>query len=176
MIDDPECVEPIPEDLLDALDEEFEDVVTGFAKEIEKDCAATMEEAYQISGCRAEKGAISESSSSAEGVASKDVIAPILLRGTSLFRYERSFMSYAGILKSRANTPYDKRPAEWHKDLEVPEGVIGFASALLRHMSLPENASMVSLEKLGRQFCCQRCLWDNNFGEKLSWSALVSAQ
>ncbi len=46
-------------------------------------------------------------------------------------------MSYAGILKLRANTPFEMRPEEWHK--EVPEGVIGMAKTLLRSMSFPED-------------------------------------
>ncbi len=58
----------------------------------------------------------------------------------------------------------------------MPEGIIGVARALLQHMSLPETSSMLFLEKLGKQFRCDRCLrykgWPGD--DAMTWSGLVS--
>ncbi len=163
MLDDPDCVAPVPDNMWTALDESFYEVLFALSEKVEDECAVAMETAYQIAG---------ESNIPDRSTVSHEVPPPILLRASSFFKHGRKLMSYAGVLKLRADTPLEKRQEEWHK--EVPEGVIGMAKTLLRSMSFPETTSMLSLEKLGRVFSCQRCLRYDNHGEQFAWSGLVS--
>ncbi len=165
MLDDPDCVRPVPDETWETLDGGFVDALTVLSKKVESEGRATMEDAYQIAG---------EPNISDKGILTDDMVPLILLRATYFFKHEHNLMSYAGILKLRADTPFGKRQEEWYK--EVPKGVIGMAKALLRHLSLPENASMLSLEKLGKVFVCQRCLRYDTIGEDLAWSGLVSSK
>ncbi len=60
------------------------------------------------------------------------------------------WVSYAGSLKLRASIIVPReRSADWYReDIEVPKGVIGMASALLRRMSLPGDVEHVVFGKL----------------------------
>ncbi len=48
MVDDPDCIGPVPEDVWKALDDGFENAANTFAKAVEGECAAMMDKAYQI--------------------------------------------------------------------------------------------------------------------------------
>lgn len=172
ILDNPNYVGPIPDYMWKTLEDTFEGVVNALAKEAEAKCVSTMEAAYRTAGVAIESGAGDIPSTSTED---SDMVPRVLLHGVSLFKHRRTFMSYAGILKLRDDTPPVYRDKEWHKGgVEVPEGVIGIARALLRNLSLPESTTMLFLENLGNAFCCRRCWRRKKNSKCLTWSALVS--
>ncbi len=150
MANNPDCVGPVSDGVWKAIDDGFENAVKVLAKEVEDNCAAMMYKAYQ--GAETSKPISSDNSTPAN-----DTIHPILLRATSLFKYEDhvgKMTSYAGILKLRAEFSRYREHwrVNWKDGLEVPTGIIDTASALLRHMGLSETSSMLSLENLGAAF------------------------
>lgn len=167
LLDDPEFIGPVPDNVWKALDVGFEDAAHAFAKAIEGECAAMFDQ----------KSAGSNTDSRATGTFSKDAINPVLSVATSLFKYkpfQGSLISYAGILKLRME--YGPRSSEFQMEgPEVPEGVVDIANMLLRHMSLPETSSMLFLEKIGKQFRCDRCLRYDSCHDAMTWSRLVSS-
>jgi len=168
LLDDLDCRHRLTDELWKTVKDGFVGAATAFAKRVEGECAMMMGAAYRVADGVTECGA-EEANDSAP-----DVISPVLLRGTSLFIYQGKLRSYAGILKLRGDYNTARTPDWQTADLELPEGVIGIAMALLRQLCIPETSSMLWLEKLGKQFRCDRCLSDfRHNGDAMTWMTLV---
>ncbi len=91
LINDPNCVGPVPDDLWKALDDGFEDAAETFAKVVEDECAAMMDNAYQIADKFVENGTMIEASAlnNSPGAEDSTSIPRTLLRGTSLFKHNK---------------------------------------------------------------------------------------
>lgn len=174
---------PITVELLKSIDDGFDSAVNSFAKEVEEECVSKMGTAYladRTTTTEGSDGAENVSDSSAnDTLSSMGIVPSILLRGTSLFKYDGKLVSYAGLLplKARANRRFRiGRPEPKKEEVQVPEGVIAIARALLHHLSIPATTSMLWLENLGKVFRCDRCF--GGYGPyarvALTWSILVS--
>ncbi len=179
MMDDPNCIGPVPEEVLKSIDNGFGAAAKSFTKVIKDECAAMMDKAYQEPD---NDGVKNDSDTLEISASTKDTVSAILLHATSLFKYKHkkcdgNLVSYARSLKLRASIIVPReRSADWYReDIEVPKGVIGMTSALLRRMSLPETSSMLFLENFGKVFRCDRCLRYGTWWDAMTWSGLVSS-